>query len=414
MKYLIVLADGMADYPLEELKGKTPLEEAHTPHMDYLAKEGFLGLVETIPKGMKPGSDVANLSILGYDPQKVYPGRGPLEAANMGISLEPKDVAFRCNLVTLGDGSDPIMVDFTAGHISSEEAKKFISGLANTLGNEEREFYPGVGYRHLFIWRGGEDRMETTPPHDITGKVCAPYLPRGPGASVLIEIMKEARNFLEKHPLNETRKSQGKKPANAIWLWGQGKAPNIEKITDKYGIKGGVISAVDLINGIGRYAGLEVIKVPGITGYIDTNYRGKALYAIDALQKMDFVFIHVEAPDEMGHEGNIQGKIQALEHIDREILGYVLERAGEFGEMRILLLGDHPTPISLKTHASDPSPFVLWSSTPEERFKSGRKFSEKEAAQTGYFVSPGYKLIDYLFHWRSYHEENCAHKSHLR
>ncbi|MCX7982073.1 MAG: cofactor-independent phosphoglycerate mutase [Syntrophales bacterium] len=401
MKYLVLLADGMADYPLSELGGKTPLEVAHVPHMDYLAQEGFLGLVDTIPSGMKPGSDVANLSILGYDPRTVYPGRAPLEAASMGIRLGPTDVAFRCNLVTLGEGPEPVMVDFSADHIESDEARQLIEGIDRVLRDEKREFYAGVSYRHLMVWRGGEEGMETTPPHDITGQVATPHLPKGVGATYLIEIMEKAQAVLKDHPVNVRRRQKGKKPANGIWLWGQGRAPLMERITDRYGIRGGVISAVDLLKGIGVYAGLEIISVPGITGYIDTNFHGKATYAMAALREMDFVFVHVEAPDEMGHEGNIEGKIMALERIDKDILGYVLEESKHINPLRILLLSDHPTPIKLRTHASDPSPFVLWSSLSEEKSRTGMNFSEGNAHLTGNIVSPGHKLIELLFKgWR--------------
>lgn len=389
----------MADYPLPELGEKTPLEVARTPHMDFLAREGFLGLVDTIPPGMKPGSDVANLSILGYDPTQVYPGRAPLEAASMGIYLRPEDVAFRCNLITLSDDQDPVMEDFTAGHIESMEAKEIIESLQRELGDDKLEFYPGVSYRHLLVWRSGEDRMETTPPHDITGQKSTPHLPRGHGAERLIEIMQQAKVVLHRHPINVKRRERGKKVANAIWLWGQGRAPQLQKITDRYGITGGVISAVDLLRGIGTYAGLQIIKVPGITGYLDTNFRGKAAYAVEALNEMDFVFVHVEAPDEMGHEGNIAGKIESLERIDREIVGYILEKVNQLHPFRILLLGDHPTPIVLKTHAADPSPFVLWSSVIEEKGNSSLDFNEKNASLARNLVSPGYKLMDMLFNW---------------
>lgn len=400
MKYLVLLADGMADYPLPELGGKTPLEVARTPNMDLLSREGFIGLVDTIPRGMKPGSDVANLSILGYDPSKIYPGRAPLEAASMGVHLGPEDVAFRCNLVSLGEGTHHTMEDFTAGHIESAEAKELIEALDRALGNSSFEFHAGVSYRHLFVWRKGEEDMVTTPPHDITGQEITPYLPTGRGAAGLIDIMRKAKEVLKDHPLNMMRKKVGKKPANAIWLWGQGRAPKLERITEKYGLRGGIISAVDLLKGIGFYAGLKAIEVPGITGYIDTNFRGKASYAMEALKGLDFVFIHVEAPDEMGHEGNIEGKIEALEKIDHEILGYVLNEIEHIHPLRILLLGDHPTPISLRTHAADPSPFVLWSSIPEERGCSGMTFSEKNAELSGNLISPGYKLMDMMFNWR--------------
>ncbi len=408
MKYFILLADGMADYPLPALNDHTPLERATTPHMDRLSTEGYLGLVDTIPRGMNPGSDIANLTILGYDAQRNYPGRGPLEAANMGIHLGLGDVAFRCNLVTLGEGTDPVMVDFTAGHISSDEARELIGELQRVLGSTEFSFHAGVGYRHLCVWHGGEDQVGTTPPHDITGQSTTAFLPHGEAASRLIALMQQAREVLQDHPLNKRRRKKGVNPANAIWLWGQGRAPNLHKITDKYGIRGGMISAVDLLNGIGLYAGLQVINVPGITGYIDTNFRGKGEYAVETLKKLDFVFVHVEAPDEMGHEGNIKEKIRAIERIDQEVLGTVLARIGEIEPLRILVLSDHPTPITLRTHAADPSPFVLWSSLSREQGKSGLTFSERNAQLSGNLVSPGYKLMDIFFYWDRVHEERHA------
>jgi 2,3-bisphosphoglycerate-independent phosphoglycerate mutase len=312
MKYIVLLGDGMADYPLAALGGKTPLEFARTPNMDRMAREGALGLVDTIPKGLTPGSDVANLTVLGYDAEKLYSGRGPLEAANMGIVLGPDDVAFRCNLVTIGNGDDPVMDDFTAGHISSAEAAILIRDLHEELGNATYQFYPGVGYRHLFVWRSGLAEAKTTPPHDITGRNTKAFLPAGRGDRAILGVMNAAQSFLKRHPLNLNRIRDGRKPANAIWLWGQGRAPQMRKLTERYGIRGGVISAVDLLNGIGIYAGLEVIRVEGATGYTDTNYLGKGEKALAVLQDMDFIFVHVEAPDEMGHEGNIEGKIKAI------------------------------------------------------------------------------------------------------
>jgi len=394
MKYIVLLGDGMADYPLAALDGKTPLAAARTPHMDFMAREGVLGLVDTIPRGFPAGSDVANLSVLGYDPADCYSGRGPLEAANMGVSLGPQDVAFRCNLVTLGEGGDPLMDDFTAGHIGSEEAAAIVRTLDRELGNEVYQFFPGVGYRHLFVWRNGMADMKTTPPHDITGQATRAFLPRGEGSRIIVDMMNRARKTLAGHPVNASRRGSGKKPANAVWLWGQGRAPRMIKLTERYGLTGGVISAVDLLNGIGVYAGLTPIRVPGATGYADTDYRGKAVSALHALREMDFVFVHVEAPDEMGHEGNLQGKIKAIEDFDAKVVGTVLEGMAALGEMRVLVLSDHPTPISIRTHAADPSPFACYSSVSEENRHSGSAYSESAAKETGLLISPGARLLD--------------------
>ena len=394
MKYIVLLGDGMADYPLERLGGKTPLETARTPQMDFLAREGILGLVDTIPPGFKAGSDVANLSVLGYDPATCYSGRGPLEAANMGVALGPRDVAFRCNLITLGDGGDSTMDDFTAGHITSGEAAEIIASLQDTLGNDEFQFFPGVSYRHLFVWRNGVAEMQTTPPHDITGQKSNAYLPAGPGSRTAIDVMSRAKVILTSHSVNEARKREGKRPANAVWLWGQGRVPQMVKLTDRYGFRGGVISAVDLLNGIGVYAGLQPLRVEGVTGYIDTNYRGKAERALAALQDLDFVFVHVEAPDEMGHEGNLPGKIKAIEDFDNLVVGPVLKGMPGLGAVRILVLSDHPTPISIRTHAADPSPFAAYSTVEKENRPSGRSYGEATARETGLLVTPGSDLMD--------------------
>ena len=394
MKYIILLGDGMTDYPVEKLGGKTPLEFAHTPNMDRIAGEGTLGLVDTIPAGFKPGSDVANLSVLGYDPLKCYAGRGPLEAANMGVQLGPDDIAFRCNLVTLGSEKDPVMVDFTAGHITSEEAARIMVVLDKTLGNSEFQFYPGVSYRHLMVWRNGEDSLETTPPHDITGQATAAYLPRGKGSDVINQMMLRSQVFLKDHPVNRERLTAGKRPASSIWLWGQGRAPRMIRLTDQYQLKGGMISAVDLLNGIGVYAGLQVIRVAGATGYTDTNYVGKAEAALAALKDMDFVFVHVEAPDEMGHEGNLEGKIRAIEDFDEKVVGTILKDIGEFDAYRIMVLSDHPTPLKTRTHAADPSAFAVLSSFSYENMKKGLSFHEKDAGAGGLLISPGYHLME--------------------
>jgi 2,3-bisphosphoglycerate-independent phosphoglycerate mutase len=411
MKHLIVLGDGMADYPIDVLGGKTTLEYANTPHMDRMAAEGTLGLIDTIPQGLPPGSDVANLSVLGYDPRDCYTGRGPLEAASMGIALSPEDIAFRCNLVTLGDGIDPLMEDFTAGHISSLEAKAIIADLEIEIGSETFSFHPGVGYRHLLVWKGGESELVTTPPHDISDKAIGPYLPHGRGADAIKHLMRLSRKFLADHPINRKRREHGLKPATSIWLWGQGRAPRIRKMMERFQIRGGIISAVDLLNGIGVYAGMEVLSVEGATGYIDTNYRGKAEKALSVLKELDLVFIHVEAPDEMGHEGNLEGKVKAIEDFDAQVVGTILQGIRSLGPFRIAVLSDHPTPLSLKTHTSDPSPFAVLSSLASENQCRGTYFGEETARLTGNLISPGYLFMEtFINNWRNFIENYVCYK----
>ena len=403
MKYAIVLGDGMADHALAELGGKTPLEYAGTPNMDRVAGEGTLGLIDTIPRGLQPGSDVANLAVLGYDPSLCYTGRGPLEAANMGIALSPTDVAFRCNLVTLGHDPEALMEDFTAGHISSSEAKQIIGDLDREIGTEEFRFYPGVGYRHLMVWKGGSGELTATPPHDITGKASGPYLPKGPGAERIVRLMRLAQEFLAGHPTNRERTGKALKPANSIWLWGQGRAPQVKRITDQYQLWGGVISAVDLLNGIGVYAGLEILSVEGATGYTDTNYLGKGQKAVEALKELDFVFVHVEAPDEMGHEGNVEGKIRAIEEFDEKVVGTILRGIADLGPFRVVVLSDHPTPVHIRTHTADPSPFALLSTEKGENQARKSRFGESEARRAGNLITPGYRFMDLLVrNWRSF------------
>jgi len=406
MKYIILLGDGMADLPLEELGGKTPLEYAHTPYMDRIAKEGTLGMINTIPEGFPPGSDVAIMSVLGYNPEECYTGRGPLEAANMGVRLGADDVAFRCNLVTLRRNTECIMEDFTAGHITTEEARRIINDINNYFGSRDFQFYPGVSYRHLLVWKYGKADLSTTPPHDITGIAINDYLPRGEGMEAIRSLMERSQIFLRDHPVNQLRIAEGKKPANSVWLWGQGRAPKFAKLTDKYGLQGGMISAVDLLNGMGIYAGLKVIRVDGATGYIDTNYDGKARMALRSIRESDFIFVHLEAPDEMSHEGNIAGKIRAIEDFDEKIVGAILNGIYGMSPFRLLVLSDHPTPISLRTHSSDPSPFGVLSSDKNENLRKGLAFSEKAALRDGLMISPGYLLMDrFIKGWRSYIEE---------
>jgi len=405
MKYVVLLGDGMADYPSQKLGGKTPLQCALTPFLDQIAGEGTLGLVDTIPQGLTPGSDVANLSVLGYNPADTYTGRGPLEAASMGIDLGPNDIAYRCNLVSIGekDTDQAFMDDFTAGHISSAEAREIILDINKKLNSSQYQFYPGVGYRHLLVWRNGAGSPQTTPPHDIPGKSIAQNLPQGDCADEINELTAKAAEILKNHPVNARRLADGKKQANSIWLWGQGKKPQIIPLTQKYDFKGGMISAVDLLNGLGSIAGLKRLTVEGATGYIDTNYEGKANMALDALKFMDFVFLHLEAPDEMGHEGNAEGKIKAIELFDERIVGPILNNIGKLGDNRILVLSDHPTPIDLKTHVGDPSPFAVLSSRKNENLAAGRPFTEDTARESGILISPGYLLMDqFIQDWSAF------------
>ncbi len=395
---MVLCGDGMADYPIPDLNGKTPLQVAETPHLDRMAQKGALGLVRTIPFGFPPGSDVANLSIFGYDPALHFTGRAPLEAASMGVKLGPADVAFRCNLVTQTPGrGGVVMGDFSAGHISTEEAQEIIADIEKILGSEEFSFYPGVSYRHLLIWHNGKKglSLKTTPPHDITGKEIAEHLPAGEGQEEILGLMDRARAVLEDHPVNQARKNAGKKPGNAIWLWGQGLAPSLLPLSQRFNLTGSVISAVDLMKGIGFYAGLEIINVPGATGYLDTNYEGKALYALREISKKDFVYVHVEAPDEASHNGSLREKIQAIEDFDRKIVGPLLRGLEAYKDFRIMALPDHPTPISLKTHSAEPVPFVLFSSEDRSKGpKEERSFDEDSARKTGLFIEQGHELME--------------------
>ena len=389
MKYVILVGDGMADLPLPELNGKTPLEAAKTPNMDQIAKEGIAGWVKNIPSGMQPGSDVASLSVFGYDPTKDYTGRAPLEAASMGVELDKDEVAFRCNFVTIENG---VMRDFTAGHISSEEAKELISFLEGELGSREINFHSGVSYRNLVVIKNGPEGAECIAPHDITDKKIENYLPKGDGTELLNSLMEKSIKLLANHPVNQKRIAQNKRPASMIWLWGQGKAPKVQTLFDRYKLVGSVIAAVDLIKGIGVYAGLDVINVPGVTGYIDTNYQGKAEYALKSLKNKDFVFVHVEAPDEAGHEGDLAKKIKAIEDFDRLTVGTILVGIKKFKEFKILVLPDHPTPISLKTHTSDPVPFAMFGTGIEADQVTA--FNEKAVSHSKLKLERGYELID--------------------
>jgi len=399
MKYAVVLCDGMADYPIEALGGKTPMSAAQKPVMDLLASNGEIGLVKTVPDGMSPGSDVANLSVMGYDPKKYYSGRSPLEAVSMGIALEDTDVTLRCNLVTLSEEEsyrDKTMVDYCAGDISSEEAKELIEFLQAEMGNERYAFFPGVSYRHCLVWKNGTTDVQFTPPHDISGKQITGHLPVGEPTEPLYDIMKRSYELLKDHPVNQKRIAAGKNPASSIWLWGQGTKPLLDRFEDLYHMRGAVISAVDLLKGIAISAGMETCTVPGATGYIDTNYDGKVGAALKALQTdSDFVYIHIEAPDECGHRGEMENKVHSLELIDQKILRPLMAGCDLLGDYSIMVLPDHPTPLSTKTHASDPVPYLIFRKSGVK--KSGvAVFSEKIAQESGNFYSSGPELMQYF------------------
>lgn len=399
MKYVVLLCDGMADFPLEELGGMTPIEAAQKPNVDKLAKTAEIGLAKTVPDGMKPGSDVANLSVMGYDPKKYYTGRSPLEAANMGILLGDQDVALRCNLVTLSDDEpfeSKTMVDYCAGDISSEEAAQIIKTVQEKLGNEVFSFYPGVSYRHCLVWKNGSVDIGTlTPPHDISRRVIGPYINADPRAAQLIDMMIKSGEILKDHPVNRKRIAEGKRPATHIWLWGQGKKAALDNFYEKTGLKGSVVSAVDLVKGIGRCAGMNVVEVAGATGYIDTNFEGKARAACEELANgQDYVYIHVEAPDECGHRGEVQNKVKAIEEIDRRILQTILQELERYDDYVILIMPDHPTPLSTMTHCSDPVPYLLYRKT--KPFDGVGVYSERAAKESGIYVDKACTLIDIM------------------
>jgi len=398
-KYVIIVGDGMADYPVESLGGKTPLMVARTPNMDWMSESGEIGLVRTVPDGFNPGSEVANLSIFGYDPIRYYTGRGPLEAASLGIKLADNDIAFRCNLVTLRfDGNNMVMEDFSAGHITDEEARKVIIDLNKEMATDEIRFYAGVSYRHLMILKNGAakfsylGKLEIIPPHDIIGREISPFLPQM--KEPILTLVKESQRLLKNHPVNHAREAKGLPPANSIWLWGQGQSPRMITLKERFGLDGYVISAVHLIKGIGILAGLGVLEVPGATGYFDTNYEGKVQYALRGLGERDFVYLHVEAPDEAGHMGNLRLKIEAIEAFDEKVVGALLKGMKGFERYKVLVLPDHPTPLSVRTHTADPVPYALYSSEGETQSAHGKKFDEVSAGQSGISIEKGFELIE--------------------
>jgi 2,3-bisphosphoglycerate-independent phosphoglycerate mutase len=389
MKYAVVLGDGMSDYPVKELENKTPLMRARKPNMDFIAgNASHFGLCQTTVESLPAGSDVANLAVLGYDPARYYNGRGPLEAMSMGIKLKPDDVAFRCNLITVRDG---LIADYSAGHITTEEAAALIRYLDDEMGGDGVKFYPGISYRHLLVFNGSCAGAVCDAPHDYTGEPVDAHLPRGEGHERLTKMIKRSWKLLGGHPVNRKRAAEGKNQANSIWPWGQGRAPAMPPFKEKYGLTGSVISAVDLIKGLGASAGLEVINVPGATGYFDTDYSAKARYALKSLEEKDFVFIHVEAPDEAGHEGMAEEKIKAIEDLDEKVVGPMLDGLRRLGDFRLMVLPDHPTPLSIKTHARDPVPYVIYDST--RIGKTGKAYDESSMAN-GLFIGQGYRLMD--------------------
>jgi len=394
LKYVIVLADGMADLPIAELGGKTPMEFASTPCMDALASGGIVGLAKTVPDSMKPGSDVANLAVMGYNPLTCYSGRSPLEALSVGVSMKDTDVVFRCNIVTVTEDEpyeEKTILDHSSGEISTEDADILMNAVREAFQNEEFKFYTGTSYRHITVWDKGEI-LELEPPHDHLGQVIGPFLPENP---VFRAMMKKSFDVLNDHPLNIARAQAGKNKANSLWFWGAGTKPALENFKEKTGLSGTMISAVDLLKGIAVGAGMEVVEVEGATGSLDTNYLGKANAAVKALLEdgQDFVYIHVEAPDEMGHQGNLHHKIQSIEEIDGKIVSVVKKALDGAGEpYRMLILPDHPTPICKRTHTSDPVPFVLYDSTKVQ--KKADVFTEKSAAASGVYQPDGYRLME--------------------
>lgn len=403
MKYVVLLCDGMADYKVEKLGNKTPMQIADKPNMNKLAQNGYVGLVKTVGDKFKPGSDVANLSVMGYDPELYYSGRSPLEAASIGIDLKETDVALRCNLVTLSDEenyADKTILDYCADDISTAEAEQIVADLAKHFNNDEFKLYSGVSYRHCLIWDNGTDKLGTlTPPHDITGKPIKEYIPTHPDAQKLYDMMVRSYNILKDHPVNKARIEKGLRPANSVWFWGEGRAKSLPAFLDKTGLKGSVISAVDLIKGIGKLTNMNVVEVEGATGYIDTNFEGKAQAAINELENgADFVYIHVEAPDECGHRHEIDNKGKAIGLIDKLILAPVLEKLEQYDDYKVMILPDHATPLALKTHTSDPVPFLIYHKN-GNKLNAVQNLCEEEAEKTGVSIDAGHTIMDFFINF---------------
>jgi 2,3-bisphosphoglycerate-independent phosphoglycerate mutase len=397
MKYVVVLGDGMADYRMPRLGQRTPLQYARKPNIDFLAANGELGMVRTIPEGMSPGSDTANLSVMGYDPRKYYTGRSPLEAVSMGVKLSDADLSFRCNLVTLdtdGDYESAVMADYSSDEIPTSESAVLIDELNRQLSSDRISFHAGISYRHCMVWHGGSGTRSLTPPHDILEKRIKQYLPSGDDSEMFISLMKSSYRILADHPVNMSRISRGLRPANSIWLWGEGKKPSLPSFAEKYGLSGSVIAAVDLIKGIGICAGLDTVDVEGVTGNINTNFRGKAEAALDELRKgKDFVYIHIEAPDECGHRFEVENKVRSIELIDELVVGTLLEGLADFDDFSLMVLPDHPTPLSLRTHTADPVPYVIYRKR-SAKPSGAAGYDEFEAHKTGIFIGQGHELMD--------------------
>jgi len=395
MKYLVLLGDGMADLPLSEYDNKTPLEIACTPTIDNLAKKGIIGLVKTVPENMSPGSDVANLSVLGYNPDIYYTGRSPLEAASIGVQLMDGDITFRCNLVTLSEEPEyenKTMVDYSSDEISTEEAGELIKAVGEAFNNDDMQFYRGFSYRHLLVWHNTEESFKLTPPHDISDRKITKYLPNVP---LFLDMMKKSYDILKNHPVNIKRMEKGLRPANSIWLWGEGSKPSLTSFKSKYDLKGSVISAVDLVKGIGVCANMNVIEVEGATGNINTNFEGKAKAAVEEFKKgADFIYLHFEAPDECGHRGETQNKIKSIEYLDSRVLKYIIDELKKLKiDYSLLILPDHPTPLSIKTHSREPVPFLLYRSN-DEKDNIDNEYNEKAAKQSSIYIADGYTLLD--------------------
>ena len=400
MKYVVVLYDGMADYPVPALGGKTPMMCAKKPLFDSLARRSVVGLVKTVDDSLKPGSDVANMSVMGFDPLKYYTGRSPLEAVSIGVNLRDDDITLRCNLVTLSEDEpyeSKTMVDYSAGDISTEEAREIMKSVQEHFGNEEFTFYPGVSYRHCLVVENGTTELGTmTPPHDISGRVVGEYLSDTDSAKPLIDLMKKSYNILKDHPVNKARAARGKRPANSIWLWGEGRRPELQNFKEKNGVSGGVVSAVDLLKGIGICAGMATPEVAGATGYIDTNFEGKTEAAIKLFRDgFDLAYVHLEAPDECGHRGEAENKVKAIELIDSKVIAPLCEYLRGTGEdFRVLIMPDHPTPLNIKTHSSEPVPFLIYDSS--KNMGGVDCFTEAAATATGLFIDHGPSIMDRL------------------
>ncbi len=399
MKYLLILADGMADYEIAELGNQTPLEYAQTPNMDILARTSIIGKAATIPEGFPPGSDVANLAVMGYDPRIYYTGRSPLEAVSMGIELSDTDLALRCNLVTLSDDEDyqnKTMLDYSSGEITSAESAVLIKTLQEKLGSEEIKFHPGISYRHLVVWKNAlGKRIMLTPPHDITDRIIGEYLPAGKDNAILLDLMLKSNAILNNHPINQKRRVAGQNPATSAWFWGEGKKPAMDSFESLYGLKGSVVAAVDLVKGLGISAGLKSIDVEGATGAIETNFAGKARAALDELKRgQDFVYVHIESPDESGHQGSLKHKIWSIEQIDREVVGMVIDELDQFEDLRVMIIPDHPTPLSIRTHSREPVPFMIFDKNNPVPDSIGI-YNEK-SADNGMFFLEGYQLMDFF------------------